>query len=206
MHSAAAMRACNYEITRCDRGKTKMIAGKIIPAVATTTAMITGCVAAEILKVVQGFDSIEKYKNAFANLALPIFLFSEPDEIRRTKTKYDPIMGGEVKAIPEGFTHYDKTVIDVGSLTFQGLFDWFQKEKGLTINMVACGTASLYNQYLPGNKHKPRLVRPVEEVYCEIMKEEMRADVRYMILVVSGETEDGDDFAIPTIKYVFRQK
>jgi ubiquitin-activating enzyme E1 len=74
IHAAANLRARNYKITECDYQKTKMIAGKIIPAIATTTAMITGCVTSEIYKFAQGFDNLGLFKNAFINLALPIFV------------------------------------------------------------------------------------------------------------------------------------
>jgi ubiquitin-activating enzyme E1 len=52
INASANLRATNYQIANCDFAKTKMIAGKIIPAIATTTAMITGAVTAEIYKFV----------------------------------------------------------------------------------------------------------------------------------------------------------
>ena len=81
-----------------------MIAGKIIPAIATTTAMITGCVLLEVYKLVQA-KPVDQFKNGFINLALPMILFSEPlPPIKITSKEYDPIVMGAVRAQPEGFS------------------------------------------------------------------------------------------------------
>ena len=50
--AAANLRARNYAINEVDRFKVKIIAGKIIPAIATTTALVVGTMGLEIYKLV----------------------------------------------------------------------------------------------------------------------------------------------------------
>ena len=131
------LRARNYKIAECERNKMKMIAGKIIPAIATTTAMITGVVTNEIYKHAQGFTDMEKFKNAFVNLALPTIMMSQPDDIKKNKSReMDPVMFCPVTCIPEGYTNYDKTVLQQGSMTIQQLLDWLRENKAVDVNLV----------------------------------------------------------------------
>lgn len=183
-----------------------MIAGKIIPAIATTTAMITGCVTAEIYKFVQGFDDIEVYKNGFINLALPLFLFSEPTPVNKINSKeYDPILMGKVKSLPEGYTIYDKVVIR-GPMTFRQFFQHMKDTHQIEITLVSSGKSALYNGYLPGNKHAVRLDRNMEDVFNEIAEDKPPASRNYLAMEIGGEfIPEGCDFQMPPIQYYFRE-
>ncbi|KAI0519288.1 hypothetical protein KFK09_006730 [Dendrobium nobile] len=59
----ANMRARNYSIPEVDKLKAKFIAGRIIPAIATSTAMATGLVCLELYKVLAGGHKLENYRN-----------------------------------------------------------------------------------------------------------------------------------------------
>ena len=53
------LRASNYDIKHTERSTVKVTAGRIIPALATTTAMICGLVDVEFLKLVLGTESMD---------------------------------------------------------------------------------------------------------------------------------------------------
>jgi ubiquitin-activating enzyme E1 len=202
IHASANLRARNYRITECDQLKTKMIAGKIIPAIATTTAMIVGAVGMELYKVVQGFNEIEDYRNGFINLAIPMFVFTEPIEVSKMKdVEMDPIMFGPVKAIPTGWTIWD-TIEVKGSKTIQEFFDHLATTYNVETTLLSSGTFALYNSYLPKKKHAPRLSRKVEDIYNEIC--EQVEGRNYIILEVGVATiDEGIDVTMPKFKYVF---
>lgn len=100
MGGVSNLRARNYKIEEVDNFKIKLIAGKIIPAIATTTAMVVGAVGIEIIKFLLG-KGPESYKNVTINLALPLWVFNDPlPPIEITDNEFDLIMGGPVKAVP----------------------------------------------------------------------------------------------------------
>lgn len=146
--AASNLRAENYAIALADRHKTKFIAGKIIPAIATTTALVTGLIIMELYKIIDGKTDLEQYKNGFVNIALPFFGFSEP--IGSPKGKYLS-KNGEV-TIDKLWDRFE--VDDVLLKDFLNDF----KEKGLDITMVSSGVSLLYASFYPPSKLKDRLV------------------------------------------------
>lgn len=77
MTAVANLRARNYKINEAPRHQIKLIAGKIIPAIATTTAMVVGACGLELYKFACGKE-FSKFRNSFMNLAIPLWVFSEP--------------------------------------------------------------------------------------------------------------------------------
>ena len=100
MAATANLRARNYKIKEAPRFKIKIIAGKIIPAIATSTALICGVVGLEVYKHIFN-KKIEHRRNGFINLAISLFVFSEPmPPIKNADVDYDPLAMGPVKAVP----------------------------------------------------------------------------------------------------------
>ncbi len=62
----------------------KLKAGRIVPALATTTASISGLQTLELVKILKGCKMSE-HRNIFLNLAVPTMQASEPGVCTKTK-------------------------------------------------------------------------------------------------------------------------
>jgi ubiquitin-activating enzyme E1 len=122
--SCSNLRAFNYGIPAADRHRTKMIAGNIIPAIATTTAMITGLNSIEFLKLKLQLD-VAAFCSANINLGNSTFNLFEPDGPARASKDWDPIEMCDVVPVPDGFTVWDQIIVKNGDLTLQQFVDLF---------------------------------------------------------------------------------
>uniref|UniRef100_A0A8C9FHY5 E1 ubiquitin-activating enzyme n=1 Tax=Pavo cristatus TaxID=9049 RepID=A0A8C9FHY5_PAVCR len=144
--AASNLRAKMYNIEPADRFKTKRIAGKIIPAIATATAAVSGLVALELIKVVGGYPA-DAYKNCFLNLAIPIMVFTETAKVRRTE-----IRNGISFTIWDRWTIYGKE-----DFTLLDFINAVREKYGIEPTMVVQGVKMLYVPVMPGHIKRLKL-------------------------------------------------
>lgn len=193
--AASNLRALNYNIPVADRHKTKFIAGKIIPAIATTTALATGLVIWEMYKVVEGKTDLEQYKNGFVNLALPFFGFSEP--ISSPKGKYQG-KSGEV-TIDKLWDRFE-----VDDITLTEFLKHFE-DLGLTVTMVSSGVSLLYASFYPPSKNKDRLPLKLSKLLETISRKPIPDHQKNIIFEITAEDTTEEDVEIPYVMVKYRQ-
>lgn len=189
--AASNLRALNYKIETADRHKTKFIAGKIIPAIATTTALVTGLVVLELYKIIDGKTDVEQYKNGFANLALPFFGFSEPIASPKVTWKGP---NGEKQTMDKIWDRFE-----VKNITLKELTEYFES-RGLEISMVSSGVSLLYAIFFPPAKKAERHGMKLIDLVEFVSKKPVPAHQKYVIFEVVVEDADGEDVEVPYVR------
>jgi len=193
------LRAANYGIEPADRSKSKRIAGRIIPAIATTTALVAGLISAELYKIVNKIDDIEMYRNTFLNLAIPAFSFSEPMAPAKTTYLKD-----------KTWTLWDRFEIDGrktggGEMTIGELIEYFKSEHKLEVQMLSSGVTLLYSFFIQPGKKKERLQMTVSNAVREVGKRDIGDHEQYLVLdVCVNDLEEEEDQDVPYVRYQFR--
>lgn len=188
--AASNLRARNYSIPEADLHKSKLIAGKIIPAIATTTALVTGLVCFELYKLLGSCGAEKKakldtYKNGFVNLALPLFAFG------------DPIGCPKKKAGKLEWTIWDKILIQ-GPLTLQQFLDKFSNEYGVDVQMLSYGKAIIFSFFSAKAERKKMLM---ENIVKEVCKVEVKKGEVLCFELCCSDLESGEDVELPSIQY-----
>lgn len=190
------LRARSYKIPEEDMHKSRFIAGKIIPAIATTTALVTGLVCFELLKVFQD-KPLEHFKNGFVNLALPLFTFSEPIAPKTTKTM--------LKGEEFNWTAWDRIDVDVGDMTLKEFLAYFESEYEAEISMLSYGVTILYAMYSVKSRSKERMAMKISDLVRTVTKKPIDPNLKYLILEVCAMDTEGEDIELPYIRYRYRQ-
>lgn len=186
--AASNLRATNYSITPADRHTSKLIAGKIIPAIATTTSVVGGLVGLELIKLAQGYNKLEPFKNGFVNLALPFFGFSEPIAAPKL-TYYD-----------KEWTIWDRFEV-TGELTLKEFLDYFKENHGLEITMLSQGVCMLYSFFMAPQKLQDRLSLSMSEVVRKVSKKKLEPHVKALVFELCCNDMDGNDVEVPYVRY-----
>lgn len=155
------LRARNYRIPEADLHTSRGIAGKIIPAIATTTAMVTGAICLELYKVLQQKPR-EQLFNFFANLAVPIFTSENAEPPKSTKAI--------IKGREWLWTQWDRIDVHGPGLTVQQLIDWLLDEYGLELSMLSSGVTILFSDFMDPKKRKERISMPLEKLVQTVTK------------------------------------
>lgn len=182
------MRARNYSIPEVDKLKAKLIAGRIIPAIATSTAMATGFVCLELYKALDGRHKLEDYRDTYANLATPFFSMAEP---------------GRAKSVEHRdlrWSVWDRWMLK-GNPTLRELLQWL-KNKGLNAYSISFGSCLLYNSMFP--RHAERMDKRMVDLVRDVAKAELPAYRRHFDVVVACEDEDDNDVDIPQVSVYFK--
>jgi len=137
------LRSANYDIKLSERSHVKVTAGRIIPALATTTAMICGLVDLEFVKIVKGLhlvggdiNPLDFFYNCNVNLAAGSEAFNvfRPEPTIQKESK--------LTALPK-WTTWEQ--IDVkGEITLKALVEDLQSKYGCIVkSLYAAGDEKL---------------------------------------------------------------
>uniref|UniRef100_A0A8D0GCG1 Ubiquitin-activating enzyme E1 C-terminal domain-containing protein n=1 Tax=Sphenodon punctatus TaxID=8508 RepID=A0A8D0GCG1_SPHPU len=173
--AASNLRAENYGIPTADWLQSKRIVGRIVPAIATTTAAVAGLVCLELYKLVWGHKDLGSYRQSFLRLAEPMFICIQP--CSPSKQQVRACMAPKPR--PSLGDH-------------QGLSAPGCEEHGLALRMLLYREAVLYAAFWSSEKLKEQLANRLTELVHCITGKAVPKDCRFLEfqIVCEGEEED----------------
>ncbi|XP_041802065.1 ubiquitin-like modifier-activating enzyme 1 [Chelmon rostratus] len=186
--AASNLRAENYNIAAADRHQSKLIAGRIIPAIATTTAAVAGLMCLELYKLVQGHHKLSSYRTSYFLLALQHFVWCQP---RRAQP---------FEVAGKKYTLWDHFLVEgrrggQQEMTLGDLLQHMKENYSLNICSLFYGPAMLYNG------QKDRLKLSVSNLVKMVTKTDIPPHKKMLELNPSF-VEDEDCESIPPIRYL----
>lgn len=195
-----SVRICGLLFIALHPALTFLLSSSIIPAIATTTALVTGLICLELYKIVgtsQKELKLDAYKNGFVNLAIPFMTLSEPTAPKTTKAT--------LKGEEWNWTAWDCLAMNVGDITLDEFIQYFEKEYNLDVSMISHGVSILFSFFANKKKLAERRKMKMSEVVTSITKKELPANQLFLTFeIIANDLDTDEEVDIPYVKYRFR--
>lgn len=188
------LRARNYRIPEADLHTSRGIAGKITPAISTTTALVTGAICLEIFKLLQD-KPLEQLANSFINLALPLFTSMQPEPPKSTKCV--------IKGEEWSWTQWDCIdIVDKPTMTVSDLLNFLLDTYGLELSMLSSGVTILFSDFMDRKKMAERKVMTLRTLYETVAKKKLHPGQRYLIFeLIANDADSSEEVEVPYLRY-----
>ena len=201
IYCSSNLRAENYNIETCDRNKIKIIAGKIIPAIASTTAAIVGMVSLQLYTFKQT-ENINYFRNCAFNFGINYISFQNLRSCDNIKVDESSLPHEKIKfkLIPEKFTIWDYIQVN-GSLTLKKFIELIKNKYNVDLTSLYSNEMILYSK---SNNIVDNMEKKVENIYNEISGIKLFDNRKFLILNIEG-LSDEFNIRMPYFKYYFKE-
>ena len=172
-----------------------MVAGKITPAIATTTAAIVGLVSLQIYTLNQK-DDIKYLRDCNINFAFNNYTFISPVQVEHFKNDEN---SKEIKYIPDNFTIWDFLEVKKSMLIKEFIENIFKKYQ-ININSISCNNWNLYES----NSNVKFYDDKIEDAFNRISNYKLNDSKKFLVLDILGKLGD-IPAKMPKIKYIFKE-
>ena len=171
--SCSNLRALNYSIKPASEFETKGIAGKIIPALATTTSIVSGLVSIELYKLINSSDyKIENFKNTFLGLGISFMGSSEPMQCTSKK------LGNLNISL--------WTKLKFHNIKLNEFIKMFKNNYDLNIDQIMYNDMTLYSNFMNETKKQNILNKKIDEII------EDKKNTYTLTVSVSDESDENE--------------
>lgn len=189
---AANIRSEVYGIQKLDGLEVKRIAGRIIPAIATTTAVVSGLAVIESIKYIfWGSESLEQYRNTFVSLALPLVMDSEPI----SPNKETVILGDKKIEI----TAWD--TVEMADEPLSQIMEKIKEMWGVEVHTIMSDLTVLFCSFYNQKKFQENLSKKPSEI---LYPSGIPQGIQSMRIDAVVEDAEGNDLPVPFIKILFK--
>jgi hypothetical protein len=194
IYAMSALRCRNYKLEIMDWMTVKIKAGRIIPALSTTTSSIAALQTIELVKIAKNLP-LEEFRNSFLNLAIPLLQSSEPGACQKIQ-------------IREGLTTtlWDRWEVTLsgGNCTIKNLFSKLKEQYLLFPRDIFKGKKPIYS-YAAYKDKKDVNEELINKKMDSLLDIDFTKEIYVDLMITFTKDEKSEEYLknIPNVRLIF---